>query len=368
MGALLESFFVQFPSELNGLSTSMSSRIVPCDACGNPIRDSDLETGQAVTLLGKRYCGGCKGEAIQNVSLDDLSGAPPTPVAAPPPGLAKKAPAPAPRSPAVRTTAAKPAPAPALPPIRADRKAASRRAAPSVSAPSRTPWIAGIAGAVLLLGAGGAFVAFRASPEPPPTSPHSQNSSSAASGPAATPDARAREAFLLVQELAGRSGASAEIILAAAEKARGACRGTSYEKPLDVLITKAQRDKEGEEAARELAPLIDELKGAVATDSEFKRYSELQPKFQLAIETAAKSGSTRVNEIRALQNDYNSRYEKLAEPYYTEIHEAAVALADERRYDDAIRKIETFPQQLRNSGTWTTLQKLRQDIERRKKK
>ena len=75
-----------------------------------------------------------------------------------------------------------------------------------------------------------------------------------------------------------------------------------------------------------------------------------------------------MTEIRALQNDYNSRYEKVAEPYYTEIHESATTLAAERRYDDAIRKIDTFPQQFRNSGLWTTLQKLRQDIERKKKK
>jgi hypothetical protein len=174
-------------------------------------------------------------------------------------------------------------------------------------------------------------------------------------------------AFLRVQELTG-TGASGDVILAAVEKARPTCKGTAYEKPLETIATKAQRDKEAEDSARELAPLIDELKGAVATDSEFKRYSELQPKFQLAVETAAKSGSNRVTEIRALQSDYNSRYEKLAEPYAAEIREAAQSLADERRYDDAIRKIDTFPQQFRNSGTWATLLKLRQDIEKRKKK
>jgi hypothetical protein len=221
---------------------------------------------------------------------------------------------------------------------------------------------------VVLLCAGGAFLAFRESP-PAPSSPVKgpPTSPSTGAGPADS-EAKARESFLIVQELAGRPGASSEVILAAAEKARSICKGSPFEKPLDGILAKAQRNKEAEESARELAPLIDELKGAVATDSEFKRYSELQPKFLLAIETAAKSGSPRVNEIRVLQNEYNTRYEKLAEPIYNEIHEAAVALADEHRYDDAIRKIETFPQKFRNSGSWTTLQKLRQDIERRKKK
>jgi hypothetical protein len=355
----------------------MSARIVPCDSCGSPIRDSELETGQAVTLLGKKYCGACKGEAIQKVSLDDLSGAPapsvPAPVkkaAAAPRSAAPAAPKPAPA--AVPSAASKPAPAPAPapPPTRTDRKPPARRPAPAPSPASRTPLIAGIAGAAAVLIAVGTYFGLRGSPMPPPPSPKGSTAGPASSTapPAKSPEDKARQAFAQVQELAARSGSSYDLLLAAGEKARGTCKGTSFEKPLEDLIAGIRRDKESEESARDLAPLIDELKGAVATDSEFKRYSELQPKFQLAIETAAKSGSSRVNEIRLLQSDYNTRYEKLAEPYYNDIHEAAVALADERRYDDAIRKIDTFPQQFRNSGTWTTLQKLRQDIERRKKK
>ena len=347
----------------------MSTRIVPCDSCGSPIRDSDLESGQAVTLLGKKYCSGCKAEAIRNVSLEQLSGsAPAVPAVAPPP---KKPPA-ATKPALSRAAMPQPAPAPPPPaapaPVKAERKPVPRRAAPPARARSRGPLVAGLAAVVVLLVAAAAAVALRGSAAPAPPATRIPAAESAPSPPGLSPEAKARDAFLRVQELAGRSGISSDMILAAAERARGACKGTSFEKPLDAILAKAQRDRESEEAARDLSPLIDELKGAVATDAEFKRYSELQPKFQLAIETAAKSGSSRVNEIRALQNDYNARYEKLAEPYYTDIHEAAVALADERRYDDAIRKIDTFPQQFRNSGTWATLQKLRQDIERRKKK
>ncbi|MBV8879048.1 MAG: hypothetical protein JO332_03690 [Planctomycetaceae bacterium] len=332
----------------------MSPRAVPCDSCGSPIADADLETGQAVTLLGKRYCPGCKTEAIQGVSLEDLSGG------APPPRKAA-APKPAP----ARAAAPKVEAAPSSP--RVVRKPAVRAPAPT---PSRTPLIAGAAAVVVLLVAGAAYLGLRSDSAPAPAGPASGKPSTPSGGPAtaADPETRARAAYAKVQELAARPGTSWDLVLAAVDQARAACKGTSFEKSLEAIAQKAQRDKEGEEAARDLAPLIDELKGAVATDPEFKRYSELQPKFRLAIETGAKSGSTRVNEIRSLLNDYNSRYEKLAEPYYTEIHEAATALADERRYDDAIRKIETFPQQFRNSGSWTTLQKLRQDIERRKKK
>lgn len=335
----------------------MPPRAVPCDACGSPIPDSDLETGQAVTLLGKRYCTGCKTEAIQNVSLEDLSGAPP----------AEAAPAPAPaRKPAAPAKAAPP-------PARADRKPApsavrARRPAPAAS-PSRMPLLAAVAGAVVLLGAVAAYFAFSGDAPPTPDPAPAKLASASASSPAAVdPEARAKAAYAKVQELAAKTGTSWDLVLAAADQARPACKGTSFEKPLETLADRARHEKEGEESARDLAPLIDELKGAVATDPEFKRYSELQPKFQLAIETGAKSGSNRVAEIRALLKDYNSRYEKLAEPYYNEIYETASALAEERRYDDALRKIETFPKQFRNSGSWTTLSKLRQDIEKRKKK
>jgi hypothetical protein len=341
----------------------MPSPVLPCDACGSPIADSDLETGQAVTLLGKRYCPGCKTEAIQSVSLEELSG---DPSPAPRKSAAASKPVPARTAPPkARAPEEKPAPSAS----RLKREAPARRAPAAAPSSSKTPLIAAVAGVVILAVAGAAYFGLRgtAPQGPEPKSP-AVSSPKGGTASSADPEAQARAAYLQVEELARRNGVSWDLVLAAAEKARSACRGTAFEKKLEDLHARAQREKEGEESARELSPLIDELKGAVSTDPEFKRFSELQPKFRLAIETAAKSGSPRVTEIRALQNDYNSRYEKVAEPYYTEIHESATALAAERRYDDAIRKIDTFPQQFRNSGLWTTLQKLRQDIERRKKK
>jgi hypothetical protein len=190
------------------------------------------------------------------------------------------------------------------------------------------------------------------------------------SGPASIPkdhEAQAREAFARVDDLARRSGASSDHLLAAIEKAKPSCRGTPWEKKLDELRARVLQEKEAEDAARDLSPLLDELRGAVSTDPDFKRFAELQSKFQTALEMAGKTASPRMPEIRALQKDYNGKYEKLAEPYYTEINEAATQLAEERRYDDALRKIDAFPQHLRLSGAWINLEKLKQDIERRKK-
>jgi len=350
----------------------MAAPLTPCDSCGTPIPDSDLETGSAITLLGKRYCAGCKSEAIQSVSLDDLAA---RPAAAPPP------PRPAPPKPAAKAAPRAPSPAPAPPrqpapkaapeaaPPRPERKAAPRRPVPApAKSSSRAPLFIGIA-AVAVIAVVAAAVLLRGNS----SSTDPSGSKGGASGGPATPtnpadrEAQAREAYAKVVELSRRAGTSWDLILAAVEKAKPACRGTEWEKRLEELRVRAAAEKESEDASRDLAPLVDELKGAVATDPEFKRFVELQPKFQMALEMAAKTNSPRKDEIQALRRDYNGKYEKLAEPYYTSINEEATQLADEKRYDDAVRKINTFPQHLRHSGSWMTLDRLRQDIERRKK-
>jgi hypothetical protein len=362
----------------------MAAPVSPCDSCGSPIPDSDLETGAAIILLSKRYCSGCKSEAMQSVSLDDLGPkAAPARAAAPPPqprkpAPAAKAPSPSPAPPPkaappapakARTPEPSPVPKPAVEAKRPERKAAPARR-PSTSAPaaSRMPLVIGGIAAVILVIAG-AVVVLRG--KETPTDPDRQPTKGA-TGPAPTSpedrEAQARDAFAKVLDLANRTGVSWDLVLAAADKARPACRGTACEKKLEEIRTRAVQEKEAEEASREITPLLDELKGAVATDPEFKRYPELQTKFRIALETASKAGSVKRDEIRALQRDYNGRYEKLAEPHYTEINEAAMQLADERRFDDAIRKINTFPQHLRHSGAWMNLEKLKKDIERRKQK
>jgi len=344
----------------------MAATALPCDSCGSPISDSDLESGQAITLLGKRYCGGCKSEAIQSISLDELSGKSPAAEISPARKPAARAAAPAPR-PAV--SAPRPAPAPA----RRENKSIPKKS-PVIAPPSRTPLIAAGAVVAVVLVVAAVFV-FRspatpekAVPAPGTAAPPTTKAPPApASTTAPDRDAQARAAYDKVEEISRRAGTSLDLLLSAIDQARPACKDTEWEKRLEDLAARTRKAKEAEDSAKELSPLIDEIKGAVATDTEFKRYSELQPKFQLAIETASRTASPRITEIRALQRDYNSSYEKLAEPFYAEISETANALAEERRYDDALRKIETFPQQYRNSGSWTVLTKLKQDIERRKK-
>ena len=354
----------------------MAASVIPCDSCGSPIPDSDLETGAAISLLGKRYCAGCKTEAIQNVSLDDLAAKPASRVAAgaPPsrPAAPKPVPPPPKAAPPPKVAAAR-APLPpeaSLPPARIEKKISPKRPSLPPRAPSRTPLIVGLAAAVGILVIVVVVLALKGGSSPNPGATHKPGSATSMSSTTTGPDreTQARDAYAKVEELTRRAGVSGDLILAAAEKAKAACRGTEWEKKLEEIRSKAAREKETEDAARDLTPLFDELKGAVATDPEFKRYVELQSKFQLLLEMAGKTGSTKMPEIRTLQKDYNGRYERTAEPFYSQINEAATALADERRYDDALKRIDAFPLYLRHSGAWLSLEQLKKDIERRKKK
>ncbi len=368
----------------------MASPLIPCDTCGAPIADSDLETGSAITVLGRTYCPGCKGDAIQRVSLEDLaakpessrSAAPKTPsraAAAPP----KAAPAPAPPpKPAPPKPAAKiPNPVPEARPVAkaeppaakpALQKPATRRVPRAAAPASRLPLVIGLAAVVVILVVVAAVVLSKGGSTPARSGKNGDPPPGVPNPPAdsGTKDREtlAREAYLKVEGVSRQANASWDLVLAAVEKAKPACRGTSWEPRLEEIRSKAAREKELEDAARDLTPLIDEIRGIAATDPEFKRYAELQPKFHLAREIAGKTASARMTEIQALQKDYNGRYEKAAEPYYNDINEAAVALSDEKRYDDALRKIETFPQYLRHSGAWLSLERLKKDIESRKKK
>jgi hypothetical protein len=340
----------------------MAASVIPCDSCGSPISDSDLESGAAITLLGRRYCTSCKTEAIQNVSLEELADKP-----APRPAPSKAPPRP-PVASASRAPVKPPEPPPA--PARSEKKLVPKRATSAPTAPSRAPLLIGIAALVVVLVIVGGIVAFRGGPSAPPghgsTDP-GPSSKKTPAPPGQDRETQAAEAYAKVELLTRRAGVSVELILAAVEKARPACRGTEWEKRLEELRSKAAREKETEDAARDLSPLVDELKGAVATDPEFKRYAELQPKFQLALEMAGKTAAARMPEIRALQKEYNGRYERTAEPFYNEINEAATSLSEERRYDDALKRIDTFPQYLRHSGAWLSLEQLKKDIERRRK-
>ena len=353
----------------------MSAPAEICDSCGKTITDEELETGQAISVLGRSYCPGCKDQAIKDISIEDLAAPASRPKlavkpSAPPPAPAPKAPAPAKSY--AETIKAEPPKAPK--PIglsqtpRAGQAPAARRA-PGRRGPN--PAALAVAGVGILAAVFIVLLAFRGGGQKVPSkngdpTPETGTKTGPVD-PAASRLAKAEKAYTRVSVLAGKSGSVIEEVLAAVEGARADCAGTPFEARLEEI--RAQKVKERDEAGtlKRLKPLMDELRAGVAADTRFARFAELTDKFQKAREIALAGAPDQVPAISQLRQDYSGRYEKAAEPFATDIETGAKILADERRYDDAIAKIETFPRDLRLSSAWKSLDSLRQDIERRKK-
>lgn len=351
----------------------MSAPAEICDTCGKMITDEDLETGSAISVLGKSYCVACKEQAMKDISLDDLAGPPVARTAPLPASTPKPAPPKGGGVEIIRLEAPKDLPPQATPRTVVAPPRSSQRRAPGRPTGSKTALLfagaavgIGVILAVILLvssGGGGA-----AKKDPGPTSSSTKPSPPLPAPPTTdTREEKAEEAYRKAITVSRRSESSFEEIMAALDRAIPDCRGTKYEAELEKLRAGAIRDKDQMEAVRGLQPLLDDLRKSVAADTTFARFGEIQEKFQKARELASRSASTRVGEINQLQQDYAGRYEKAAEPHLKEIEFAAQVLSDDRRYDDALAKIETFPKEFRQSGAWRSLDNLKKEIERKKK-
>lgn len=324
-----------------------------CGRCGTPVLEADLESGASVLLFGKRFCPACKKQAIDDVSLEELSEpttAPRTaaPKAAPPPKPAPKTSAPPPTRPL----------RPAGPPSTGRHRAPLRPA-------SRLPILIVGAAAALVAVAVAAFTLGRSGSPPPPPGATPPAAPPLPSAPgAADPDAKAKSAWAALEPTLRRSDVPFDAQLAAIERARPDCKGTAYEARLDEAKARVLQEKDGVEAGKRIGTVLDTLKKIAQEDKDFARYPEFQDLAQSARDLAARSTPAQLAEINRLQADYAGRYEKAAEPYFAEIEPAASGLASEKRYDAALAKIETFPARFRRSGAWRGLERLKQQIER----
>lgn len=357
----------------------MSAPAEICDACAKTITDEELETGAAISVLGKSYCPACKSQAVKEISLEDLATPAaatrlPPPVLKPPPKLPPppseaatvKVPPPPPRAERLKEAAATP---------RTPAKPATRRIALASAKSGPSPaLLGGIAVAVAVAIAGIFFFMRGESGGGAPKKP--SDTTDPASGPApkkppvdpaAARQDKAEQAYLKTVLLSRQPGTGSAELLAAIDRAAPDCAGTPFEAKLEELRAQAARGKEAAEAVRRLDAIVAELKTAAPADTKFARYAELTEKYLKAKEIAVASAPERLPELNQIRQDYAARYEKAAEPHVQDIEQTAKVLADERRYDDALAKIETFPRELRQSGAWRGLELLRQDIERRKK-
>lgn len=317
----------------------MSGDRAACDVCRSRIADADLESGRAIILLGKTYCARCKSEAVKNISLEDVAAADPGGGA----GLPTSTPAAA-RAPA---RPRRPSTVRALPPPPARRKA-------------HVPFL--IAGGVGVVGVIVFVIATSGRPSGPPRPEPAQG----AGGAAVPPEVRAQRAFEAAQRVAGAASSNDDAIKAL-DGAAPACRGTSWELRLRELRTQYVRRREDAAALEDLRRRVDEIRALVAGDPNHARYGEVMAKVLEARQVAAKVAPASIPEIQKLVAEYSERYEKQAEPHYVQVSEAATALANEKRYDDALKVIETFPASFRQSNAWKNLESLKRQIQNRKR-
>ena len=356
----------------------MSPAEAVCETCRNAIADSDFETGAAISVLGKNYCGVCKNRAVQDVSLDDLvADASPQPGTVPKtvktvPPAARKGPAAgldAAEMPTIKAPASRPAPPPRA--RSGEPPPHTRRATPAPAPPRSSAKPVIIAVSIGIVAAVLTVLGLKSGEDPDrggkarPTDP-GEKTPGVVLDPAAQKLAAAEKAFQSTSLLASRAGVKPDEVIAAIDKARPACKGSPFEKRLEDLWHQKLQEKEAAEAALALSRQMEELKAAVAADAKFARYAELMEKFQRARELSAKAGGGRRRDLEDIEVEYKSRYEQEADPFLKEIKEAASQLSGEGRYDDALAQIERFPAHLRYSGAWKELERLRADVQRRK--
>jgi cell fate (sporulation/competence/biofilm development) regulator YlbF (YheA/YmcA/DUF963 family) len=310
---------------------------LPCDACGAAVRPAELESGAALRLAGRTYCRACKSEAAAGISLDDLG---------------KVAPAPAPR---------KPPPPRKLPPADPSRR---RPAVAPAGKGLPLPLLGGLGASAAALIVILLLLKGRNTPRPAPAPSTATTPSTApATSEPTAPDA----AFGKLEALAKNPATSPGDLLRAADKALPSLKGTPHESRAREIRAAAAKELETAQRNEEFNPVLSKLQADSAADASFARFVELQDRFQKARALATRISPERVLEVQRLQTEYVNRYEKAAEPHLRDIQEEAAGLAGEGRFNDALRKIETFPAFLRHSGAWRGLERLRDDIQARAK-
>lgn len=261
----------------------MNEEIYYCSSCKASILGREFENGDAVALLGRRYCTRCKGPALKTISLED---------------------------------------------VLAETPAAKRPSRPSSPLPTPPLWKA---------------------PD--------------ASRAPRTPPLLARPLFLLSAAVGG--SLLVVTLLALFLPAKSPPPGGGVPPPPAPRETASNGTHAA--AERELARLTAEIKDTISKDPDLRRYESVMEKIRQANTLAARAVPGALSDLQRLVSDYAEAYEKQADLLSAEITETANGLAHERRYDDALKVIDTFPPHLRHSRAWANLEGLRRRIENLRK-
>jgi len=281
-----------------------------CDLCGARIAADDMENGRAAIIDARSFCTACMAES----------------------GFARKQAA---------------APAPPAPP------ATTRRSAGPAPPPRRWAMLvvpgAGIAALGLLL----VFVLTGgepAKPAPPPPPPVEVSKTT-------RPDTTGDEAMRTLENLAS-AGADPSAIMAECERLRPVLHGTKHAARLDAIVEQAAAAKRKLEARRGLEAKVDTFRAEAEGDTTFIRAHAVASEAAALRELLGDAADlkARVDEIVSA---HRARFDKEAARLRDEVLGAAQALADAKKYDQAVAAVDAYPAAFRETPHWKELSAMR---------
>jgi len=327
----------------------MGSEIVYCHLCGTRILEKDLLAGRALTLLDKTFCHLCKEKAFSQMRTEEPGlegGGPPT---------AKTSPLPPPPLPAGAPAAAAPRVALQRPPREPREPLAVR--------PRRNPLPLYIGGTVGFLAVTALLILLIQNAQKPKDTadkggPEAPKSDSPTDHPAT--DAAADAAIKEIDDLV-RAGASPDDLIRKCDALAEKLRGSKHETRWMDIRKRAETQRSQSASEQELRRLIESASQMIAADRDYTNYPAVSEKIRNASELARTKHPDLMPEVNELERKYVEPYEDEARKWSDERSDMLRQLEQERRYKDAMRVIDTFPEKYKHSKVWKQLKRQRDD-------
>ncbi len=306
----------------------MGKEIVYCEGCGKSLREDEFARGQAHVVENRPYCTACR--PLQKglpTATPRMPSSAVLPRAGPPPSTRK-------------TVAAAPAP-----PRRDSRTAIYVGGGMAAAA---------LVLLVVVLASGGRSSSGRpqvpAAAATPPEAPRA-----AANRPEAEP-----EALQALERLAS-SSADPEAILAQCRTARLSAKGPRWEariRKVEDRATELRMERE-KKSALQLDPFLAQVRKLMQDDPGGLRKAEVEG----MLEAARKIAGDRAAEVERMKADYLKRCVDAPRQAADEAQAEARALAAQKKFPEAIARLDRYPAEFRGTSHAAAVGKLRGEID-----
>lgn len=293
----------------------MGRPIVYCEVCGKRLTEDEFEKGKAQTLDNRPYCVECR------------------PLEAPPP--------PRPPLPVKPATTRIPVPP-------STRRLRTPDAPPARSrAPLLAGGIIGVAAAAIIVVA--VLAPGRGKPPavPPPA-------------PAPPAEDRALKALEALRDFAS-AAAEPEAILLRCDEVRPVVQGTPHEAKFREIEERAREARQRKADAARLDHFLRQIRELREGDPKFLRKSEILGMLRSA---AGLAGSRRA-EVEQISAEYEKAFEEAAAKAAEAVRAEAGKLAGERKFPEAMARIDEYPQSFRGTPHGAPLEALRAELARK---